>query len=141
MKNTLLVIVFSVLGFFSYSQTDSTDLNYYMTDPILLDEMDSMMFTSTDYGQFYIEFDVSDTSYFNGVNIEITTTEDGETLYKGDFSKSNLLNTNSLNSNWHTTIDLGKLEKNITYTITFVVKDFNGLLGESIIKHFIYETN
>ena len=134
----LLLSLYSVC---SYSQTDSSDINLYMTDPILLDEMDSMMFTSDDYGQFYIEFDVSDTLYFNGVNIEIMTTEDGETLYKGDFSKINLQNNNSLNNSWHATIDLGKLEKNIAYTITFVVKDFNGLLGESIIKHFIYETN
>ena len=141
MKQIVLIALFSLSANFSFSQTDSTDLNLYMTDPILLDEMGSLMFNTVDFGEMFIEFDVTDTLSFGGVNIEIITSEDGEVLYKGVFSKTDLLSNGILNTNWHATIDLGKLEKGITYTISFVVKDYNGLLGETITKQFIYAGN
>ena len=133
-----LSVFISVL---SYSQTDSTDLSYSMTDPILLDEMDSLMFAVEDFGEFYLDFDILDTNSFDGVNIEISSTEENEILYKEVFSKAELLSLNSLDSNWHCTLAMGKLEKNINYTIVFVIKDYNGLLSTGISKQFIYETN
>jgi len=140
MKKLALVLLL-FMGFISYSQTDSTDLNYTMTDPILLDEMDSLMFSPDEFGQLYLDFDVSDTISFDGFNIEIFTIEDDEVLYKGNFLKSEMLTNNQLDSNWHVTLNLGKLEKGVNYSLIFLLKDFNGLLSGSIIKQFIYEIN
>jgi len=139
--NRILLTLSVFVSILSYSQTDSTDLSYSMTDPILLDEMDSLMFDASEFGELYIDFDVTDTISFDGINVEILTSEDNVVLYKELFSKLDLLNSNLLDANWHCSIGLGKLEKNVDYTILFVVKDFNGAVTTNISKHFIYATN
>lgn len=141
MKKNILVLLVLVVSNFSFSQTDSTDLNIYMTDPILVDEMDSLMYNAIDYGELYFECDISDTVYFNGVNIEISYTSNDQTLYKGVFMKADLLTNNQLDSNWHLIMDLGKLEKQVVYTISFSTRDINGLLGPIITKQFMYAGN
>lgn len=141
MKKNILVLLVLVVSNFSFSQTDSTDLNIYMTDLILVDEMDSLMYNAIDYGELYFECDISDTVYFNGVNIEISYTSNDQTLYKGVFMKADLLTNNQLDSNWHLILDLGKLEKQVVYTISFSTRDINGLLGPIITKQFMYAGN
>ena len=70
MKKALLILL-TFVGITSYSQSTSTDLTLSMTDPVLLDEMDSLMFDSAEFGELYLAFDVTDTVYFNGFNVRV----------------------------------------------------------------------
>lgn len=141
MKRTITILLLILVSSTTFSQSDSTDLNLYMTNPILADEMDSLMYDSVDFGQLYIEFDVTDTVYFEGFNVEITVQGSDHVLYKGVFQKSELLTDGYLDNLWHVDLDLGKLEKSSTYVISVVTKDFNGLLGPVINKQFTYAGN
>jgi hypothetical protein len=140
MKKALLILL-TFVGITSYSQSTSTDLTLSMTDPVLLDEMDSLMFDSAEFGELYLAFDVTDTVYFNGFNVEISVSGSDHVLYKGVFPKTELLADGYLNPNWNTNMSLGKLEKINTYVISFVTKDINGLLGPVITKQFTYAGN
>jgi len=141
MKRTLVIVLLSFYSLCSYSQSDSSDLNLYMTNPILLDEMDSLMYDSSLYGELYLECNITDTVYFDGINIEISVASSNSVLYKGVFTKENLLTEGYLNSLWLVVLDLGKLEKETTYVISYVTKDINGVLGPVISKQFTYAGN
>ena len=140
MKKALLILL-TFVGITSYSQSTSNDLTLSMTDPILLDEMDSLMYDPAEFGELYLAFDVTDSVYFDGFNVEISVEGSDHVLYKGVFVKSELLTDGYLTSTWHINMDLGKLERANTYNVSFVVKDNNGLLGPVITKQFTYAGN
>lgn len=99
------------------------------------------MYDSSLYGELYLECNITDTVYFDGINIEISVASSNSVLYKGVFTKENLLTEGYLNSLWLVVLDLGKLEKETTYVISYVTKDINGVLGPVISKQFTYAGN
>ena len=67
----LLFISITALGLSSFGQTDSTDLSFEMGPAVYASEMDSVLFPSEYYSELKLEFDITDTSNFGKVHIEL----------------------------------------------------------------------
>jgi hypothetical protein len=120
-----------------FAQSDSIDLNLYMNDPLMENEDDSLMYNETDWGNLFLEFDISDTVQFGTVNLELTDALGGYLIYKDQLDISELQSYNML-SGWHVTFDFGNLEKISTYKVYLAIGDYLGSLEPIITKQFLY---
>jgi len=134
MKKIALVLLL-FMGFISYSQTDSTDINLSTTLPTLETEMDSLLFGNGNYEDYLIEFTVSDTLNFETVAIEFSTNS-GTILYRHTYSLLELQNEELIDELWEVSMNFGKFENLQGYFVSIVTGDYAGVLNPTIIKHY-----
>ncbi|MGV6862650.1 MAG: hypothetical protein ACWA41_12835, partial [Putridiphycobacter sp.] len=124
-----------VVSNFSFSQSDSTDLNLYTTPPTLVTEMDSIIFGNGMYNDYHLEFTVSDTLYFGSVSIELSTTNN-QTLFKHVYSLSELQTKGLIDSTWLVAINFGKFDINEFYKVNVSIGSYSGTFQPSISKNY-----
>ena len=125
------------IGLASYgttiAQTDSTDLNLYMTDAVLVTALDSILYGEDSYEQLNLDFTISDTVSFSKVHIELTELGTGSTVFKKIYPLSDL-ETESLILGWDVSIPFGILDNTQTYQVAIIIEEYDGSLGTTLLK-------
>lgn len=115
------------------SQTDSTDLDLYMTDAVLLTELDSMLYGDGTFDQLNLDFTVEDTVRFSKVHVTLEETAGSTVIFKKSYSVF-YLESESLISSWDVRIPFGNLRNAQSYTVAIIVEEYDGSLGATITK-------
>ncbi len=135
MKKSILILLVLVVSNFSFSQSDSTDLNLFTTPPTLVTEMDSIIFGNGMYNDYHLEFTVSDTLNFGSVSIELYTLNN-QVLYKHVFTLSELQNEGVIDSSWLVNMVFEKLDGNQFYGVNLKLMNYAGVVYASITKSY-----
>ena len=133
MKKIFLLLSISMLSYFSYSQSDSTDLNVYTTPPTLMNQMDSLIYGNGGYEDYHLEFTVTDTTNFGSVSIEFSTTS-GQVMFRHTYNLSELQAQGLIDGNWSVHLDFGKFETSQNYKASIVIGNYTGVLDPSLSK-------
>lgn len=132
-RAAMLFITLVAFGATSTAQTDSTDLELYMTDVVLESALDSMLYGGDLHDQLNLDFTVSDTVAFSKVHILLKETELSKVIFKKTYTLSNL-EAQSLIASWDVSIPFGNLENALSYTVAIIVESYDGSLGATITK-------
>jgi hypothetical protein len=135
MKRTLTILLLSLIGVSTYAQSDSTDLNLYTTTPVLVTEMDTMMYGDGNFESYLLDFTISDTTNFGTVAIEFSTSTD-QILYRHTFTLAELQLENIIDPNWSVEINFGNFDLNDSYKVSVVIGNYIGVLEPSISKSY-----
>lgn len=131
-SNSLSVLVLFVsIG--SFAQTDSTDLDLYMSDAVLETELDTILYSGESFELLNLDFTVSDTVAFSKVHIELKNTTGNYTVFKKMYTLSEL-ETQALITSWDVSIPFGNLENTNSYLVAIIVEEYDGSLGSTITK-------
>ena len=123
-----------VCTFNSFSQTDSTDLDFSVSDPILITEEDSLMYPTELFGSLSLEFNISDTSNFEKVHVELSVVDNNNLIISHQTFSISELQILGLIEDWAITIDFGNHELGHLYCSSIVIENINGILGKEIHK-------
>ncbi len=115
------------------AQTDSTDLDLYMTDVVLESGLDSMLYGDGTFEQLNLDFNVSDTVSFSKVHVELKETGTTHIIFKKVYSLADL-ELEGLISAWEVSIAFGNLHSAMSYQVAIIVENYDGSLGTSLIK-------
>ncbi len=115
------------------AQTDSTDLDLYMTDVVLESGLDSMLYGDGTFEQLNLDFNVSDTVSFSKVHVELKETGTTHIIFKKVYSLADL-ELEALISAWEVSIAFGNLHSAMSYQVAIIVENYDGSLGTSLIK-------
>jgi hypothetical protein len=115
------------------AQTDSTDLDLYMTVAVLETPMDSMLYDAPEFEQLNLDFEIGDTVTFSKVHVELTNSTLGAVIFKKVYTLTDL-ETESLITAWDVNIPFGNLENTDTYLVAIIVEQYDGSLSETITK-------
>ncbi len=115
------------------AQTDSTDLDLYMTDVVLESGLDSMLYGDGTFEQLNLDFNVSDTVSFSKVHVELKETGTTHIIFKKVYSVADL-ELEGLISAWEVSIAFGNLHSAMSYQVAIIVENYDGSLGTSLIK-------
>jgi hypothetical protein len=117
----------------STAQTDSTDLDLYMSDAVLETALDSMLYDSEEFELLNLDFTVSDTIDFSKVHVELRIAATGELIFKKVYSLSDLESA-ALISDWDIAIPFGNLLNTQAYQVAIITEHYDGSLEPTITK-------
>ncbi len=133
-KKIFFTVLLSFSGFMAAkAQSDSTDLNFYATDVVLVTELDSMLYDPTFYNQLNLAFTISDSALFGKVHIELTNGTTGELIFRKSYTAENLT-ADGLIEDWDVNIPFGNLMNSESYLVSAIIEDYSGALGPTILK-------
>lgn len=128
---TLLVIL--SFGTISKAQTDSTDLDLYMSDAVLITSLDSMLYGDGTFEQLNLDFTISDTVSFSKIHVDLQVVGAGHSLFKKVYSITDLT-TEALLTIWNVSIPFGNLNASEAYIVAIIVENYDGSLSTVITK-------
>lgn len=129
----VLIALIGCGGSTAIAQTDSTDLDLYMTAVVLESGLDSMLFGDGTFEQLHLDFTVSDTVTFSKVHVELNETGTPHIIFKKSYSLSDL-ELEALITAWDVRIPFGNLSNTLSYQVAIIVENYDGSLGTSLIK-------
>lgn len=129
-----LVLIFG-FPFLTFAQTDSTDLNFYYTEPELNSISDSVMFPPDLYSELHLEFDLTDSVNTTILYVELRPLGLNDIIFHHAFTKSFLIN-NGLLNNSTVTLSLGNW-MNSKYQIAIRIEDVNKNHGPTLKRSLI----
>lgn len=118
------------------AQTDSTDLDLFTNDAVLVTALDTMLYGDGSFDQLVLDFTVSDTVSFGKVHVELTRTGTDELIFRKVYTLSDLT-TESLISSWDVTLPFGNLPNDSGYKVAIIIEAYDGSLGTTITKTFL----
>lgn len=127
------VFAFVALSLSSAAQTDSTDLDLYLTDAVLETALDSMLYSGEDFQQLNLDFTITDTVTFNKVHVELKEAGAEHVIFKHVYALTEL-EAAALISAWNVSIPFGNLENTTSYTVAIVIESYDGSLSATITK-------
>lgn len=132
-RAAMLFITLVACGAGATAQTDSTDLELYMTDAVLETALDSMLYGDGSYEQLNLDFTISDSVAFSKVHITLQETGLSHVIFKKTYTLSTL-EAESLITGWDVSIPFGNLENALSYTVAIIVESYDGSLGATLTK-------
>ena len=135
LKKSLFTFLISLILFSTNTnaQTDSTDLDLYMTDAVLITALDSMLYNDDTYEQLNLDFTISDSVTFSKVHIDLQTVGAGYSLFKKVYTLADL-SSESLLTGWDVSIPFGNLDASQSYIVAILVENYDGSLSATITK-------
>lgn len=127
------VFAFVALSLSSAAQTDSTDLDLYMTDAVLETSLDSILYAGDGFQQLNLDFPITDTVTFSKVRVELKETGAEYVIFKHVYTLTEL-EASALISAWNVSIPFGNLENTASYTVAIVIESYDGSLSPTITK-------
>lgn len=117
-----------------FSQTDSTDITLSTALPSLQTELDSILFGGGNFNSYSVAFTISDTANFGELILEFSNS--GQMINRVTKSLTELQNESLIDTNWQVTLDLGNFEMGYLYKVSLLIKNYAGISGPAIIKHY-----
>lgn len=135
LKRGLLFIFLSLFTQLGMSQTDSTDLVLATSSPQLVTQMDSILFGDGNFEDYLLDFDISDTTDFGSVSIELALSNN-QVLFRHTYTLGELQSSGLIDAAWHVSLNFGKFEMVHQYKVNVVIGNYAGVLSPSISKHY-----
>lgn len=130
-------LIFTLIGVnVSFSQTDSTDLELYLTDPIIETGLDSIMYLERPFQNINLDFDVSDTMSFAKAHFEIIELDNDRIVFRKSYTLANLVSEELIDS-WTVSIPFGNVLNTSAYLVAVKIEEYDGTLGSNITKTII----
>lgn len=133
-KKTFYAVLYSISGCIAANaQSDSTDLDLFMTDVVLETEMDSMLYRPELFELLHLEFTISDTDAFAKVRIELKNESTGNLILRKTYTLAELRAAGLIDS-WNVSFPFGNLLNTESYRVAIIIQDHSGELGSTIYK-------
>lgn len=132
LKNFFFLLMILASGA-TMAQTDSTDLDLYANEVVLVTELDTMLYGDGSFQQLVMDFTVSDTISFGKVHVELTRTGTEELIFRKVYTLSDLT-AESLISLWEVSIPFGNLPNDSGYRVAIIIEAYDGTLGTTLTK-------
>lgn len=136
-KHFFLITLFCFFGTYGKAQTDSTDLDFYATAPVLLTFEDSIMYDDINYKQLFVSFDFSDSLDVAKLWIDLIVAVDSTTQFLRSnylFNKEQLILA-GFYVGAVVTINLGSFEIDRMYQVAIRFEGYTGNELRLIAKH------
>lgn len=126
-KKFVLGITSVILSSFVFSQTDSTDITIAFLDhPTIPSSEDPLSILPIDFNELILQFDISDTLNTESVYLELVQESNQHVVAKHSYTLEELRIGGFLN-NQHVNLSVGFFEKNTSYTLYLILKNFEGV--------------
>jgi hypothetical protein len=134
LKRFLIAILFIASGS-AIAQTDSTDLDLFMTDAVLETEMDTLLYSGEEFSLLQLDFTISDTVDFSKVHVELFVADTDELIFRKIYTLSDL-ETEELISDWEVNLPFGNLLNTEPYRVAIIIENYDGSLESTITKTY-----
>lgn len=116
------------------AQSDSTDLTFEFSEVVYESDSDSIFFPADLYSSLSLAFDISDTTNFGKLHVELSI-DGGLPFYKKSFTFTQLVDAGIIDEFWHLIIPFGNVVSESPYKVSVVIEDYAGLSSPAITKH------
>jgi hypothetical protein len=127
-----LLVVFQ-LQFYSFSQLDSTDLNFYATAPVLVNSDDTLMYPEDMFQALHLSFELTALPQDGKLNIEMSPLNSSYVVYKKTYTL-NQLNLTNLLSNGVFNVSFGNMNNEMVYKVSITFENGAGIIIKTLSK-------